>query len=79
MKDKEHLSVNEFAEKIDKHPNTVRNAIKNGIIKAFRLGRSRKASYRIPLTEIERMIYVDLCEVVEKKAIQQMNENNQEG
>lgn len=64
MKDKENLSVIEFAEKINKHPQTVRKAIKNGVIKAFRLGSTTRGTYRIPVTEIDRMIEFSLIEVI---------------
>jgi len=70
MNNKEHLSVIEFAEKIGKHPNTIRNAIKNGVIKAFRLGRTRRGTFRIPANEIDRLMEFGIIDVIESKTQQ---------
>ena len=65
MTNNEFLSINEFAELIRVHPNTVRNMIKSGRLSAFRTSNSEKASYRIAKSEIQRLAVVDLDKIVE--------------
>ncbi len=62
------LSVKEFASILRIHPSTVRRAIDYGRIHAFRVGIGKKASFRIPRSEVERMMAFDLTEVIEKRA-----------
>ena len=50
------LTVSEFAEKVRMCPHTIRRAIKNGKINAFRPGVGIKGPYRIPETEIDRIL-----------------------
>ncbi len=57
-------SIKEFAIKVKVHPNTIRRAIKNGRLSAFRIGSTNKGSYRICITEIYRMSIFDLEEIV---------------
>ncbi len=65
-------SIKEFALRISVHPNTVRNAIKNGRISAFKVGIGKKSVYRIPYAETERLALFDLREMIEK-IIQEKN------
>jgi len=60
INEKPFYSVAEFAEKLRVHPNTVRNAIHSGRISAFRVGSGKRSMYRIPGSEIERMMAFDL-------------------
>ena len=62
-----YLSVKELAKKINLHPNTIRKAIHNGKITAVRLGEGKNSAFRIPETEIERLILIDLKEIFEIK------------
>lgn len=62
------LSVKEFAAILRTHPSTIRRAIESGRIHAFRIGKGKKASFRIPKTEIERMMAFDLTELIENRA-----------
>lgn len=62
---REFLTINEFAELIGVHPNTVRNMIKSGRLSAFRTGASEKSSYRIARSETHRLSVVDLDKIVE--------------
>lgn len=55
-----YLSVREFAQAANIHPNTVRTAIKNGRISAIQFGEGRTSAYRIPTSELERLALVDL-------------------
>ena len=48
-------SIKEFANKLRVHQNTVRNAIRYGRLKAFKVGKGLTSSYRIPHSEIEMM------------------------
>ena len=52
---KEFYSVLEFAKMLDVHPITIRRAITNGRIEAFRPGIGIKAPYRIAYTELDRI------------------------
>lgn len=62
---KDFLSILEFSQKLGKHPNTIRRAIKNGRISACRIGASQRSSYRIPVSEIDRVSLLNLEEVIE--------------
>lgn len=68
-------TVQEFADKLNIHPNTVRRSIKSGRIMAFKIGSSKKSPYRIPHSEIERVTLFDLEEMIEKI----INERVQDG
>ena len=65
MKNTEFLTVNEFAEVIGVHPNSVRNMIKKGRLNAFRVGGGERSSYRISKSEINRLSVVDLNKIVD--------------
>lgn len=52
----ELLTVDEFAIKVKMCPHTIRRAIKKGKINAFRPGWGKRSPYRIPVTEIERLL-----------------------
>lgn len=65
-------SIKEFALKLGVHANTIRRAIKNGRIQAFRVGIGIKSIYRIPYSEINRIALFDLKEMIEKM-IQERN------
>jgi len=65
MKNTEFLTVNEFAEVIGVHPNSVRTMIKKGRLSAFRVGGGERSSYRIARSEISRLSVVDLDKIVD--------------
>jgi excisionase family DNA binding protein len=73
------LSIKEFALLIKVHVNTVRRAIKKGRLSAFRIGTGSKAGYRIPRTEINRLAFLNLEEmietIIEKKSASKESEN----
>ncbi len=60
------LSIRQFADLINAHPNSVRNMIKKGTISAFRMKVAINSSYRIPRTEAYRLCVINLEEVVNK-------------
>lgn len=62
----EFISVKEFASKLKLHPNTIRKAIKEKRIDAIRIGMSDRSTYRIPITEIPRMMKFDLDKYIDK-------------
>lgn len=64
--EKEFLTVKEFADLLNIHPNTVRRSIKSGRISAFKIGSGKRSDYRIPRAEINRMCVVDLEKIIEK-------------
>lgn len=56
---KDYYSINEVAEKLSVHPNTIRNFIKRGTIKAKKVG----LQWRIPIEELDKDL--SLCEELE--------------
>lgn len=67
MKEKtsEILTVQEFAERMKLHPNTVRYHIRSGHILAFKTGNGKKSSYRIFCSEIPRMAAFSSSKMIE--------------
>lgn len=53
---KRYLSVTELANHLDVHRSTIIRSIKEGRIQALRIGLSKKSIYRIPYTELERLL-----------------------
>lgn len=49
------LTVKEFSEILNVHPNTVLGCLKNGYIQGIRTGIGKRSSYRIPKSEFSRM------------------------
>lgn len=64
-KSTDFLSIEEFAKKINAHPNTVRRNIKCGRVSAFRIGPGKRSAYRIPKSEISRLAEINLMNVVD--------------
>jgi len=60
----EFLTVDEFAKKVKMCPHTIRKAIKKGKINAFRPGIGVKGPYRIPESEIDRILVMSATEKV---------------
>lgn len=75
--EEDFLSIKEFADKIHVHPNTVRRALKNGKLNGFKLSNGKRAVYRIPVSEMNRLALVNMEEMIEK--IIQKRENNRNG
>lgn len=63
---KDFYTIQEFADYIGVHYNTVYNGIKRGHISAFRVGRGEKAHYRISHTEIQRLGIFHLDEIIDR-------------
>lgn len=51
----EFLTVKEVAQILRVSESTVRNYIKQGIIKAIKFGKNRRATVRVPKSEIEKL------------------------
>ena len=62
----EYLTVKEFAAKLGLHYNTVIRSIRKGRLNAVRIGHGVKSSYRIPVSEINRIALCDLEKLVSK-------------
>ena len=60
---KAFYTVKEFAEEMDLHPATIRNAIRKGRIYAFKIGVGKNASYRVPQSEFYRIAELDWTEI----------------
>lgn len=50
-----YLTIVEFAALLKMHPNSIRSAIKRKTLKSIKIGIGKNASYRIPLSELERL------------------------
>ena len=61
--DKDFYKVQEFADLLRVHRNTILKSIKEAHILAFRVGNGKKSSFRIPHSEIERMALFDLTQI----------------
>lgn len=57
------LTIQEFAKRLRVHPNTVRNAIKEGRINALKLSEGKRSAYRIPVSEMERLCVVKTLKI----------------
>lgn len=66
MTESEYISVKEFAAKLGLHYNTVLRSIKKGRLNAVRIGEGKKAAFRIPVCEINRIAFCDLEKYVSK-------------
>jgi len=55
IKEKDILSLKEFAQYIHVHPNTVRKMIRTGQLFAFKTGKGKTSSYRIAKSETMRL------------------------
>ena len=64
MKEKEYLNVLEFADKVGLHPNSVRAAIRGGMIQAFRPTGSNKGHYRIDRSEVKRIQELNMMKLI---------------
>lgn len=56
------LTVEEFANRIKMHPQSVRKSIKEGKIFASRPGMGKNSPYRIAESELERLHLQSMCE-----------------
>ena len=74
---KDFYSVKDFAKKLGKHPASIRRAIKNKRINAIRIGDSKKASYSIPASEIQRIGIVDFEDMVDKLVEEKLRKMNE--
>jgi excisionase family DNA binding protein len=76
MDEKEFYTVMEFSNKLRIHPNTVRTAIKQGRIQAFRVGIGSRSDYRIPNTEINRISEMDMLSLIKKIVENELEKKN---
>jgi excisionase family DNA binding protein len=58
MQDERAYTVNQVAERLQIHPQTVREWLRTGKLKGARLG-GTKAGWRIPASEVERILGVE--------------------
>ena len=56
------LTVEQFAQRLKIHPQTVRRGIKSGRFYASRTGAGKKSEYRIAESELERIYLQGMCE-----------------
>ena len=62
--EKDFYSIKEFASKLGVSSHTIRRSIKSGRIIGFRIGSSERSPFRIPHSEIERIIMIDLRKIL---------------
>jgi hypothetical protein len=60
------VSIKEFAALIKMHPNSVRRSIKKGRLNAFRIGEGPRAVYRIARSEVNRLAFINLEEMIDR-------------
>lgn len=60
--DMNFMTVEEFGERIQMHPTTIRRAIKSGKIFATRPSPGKRGPYRIAESELERLHLQSMCE-----------------
>jgi len=76
------LSVQQFAKRLGKHPNSIYRAIWSNRISAIRIGQSKNSTYRIPVSELERVGLIDLEEIindmVEKKLKERLEQEKKQ-
>jgi excisionase family DNA binding protein len=75
---KDFMSINEFSDYLNLHPNTVRKAIKKGRLSAFKVGAGKNAKFLIPRSETHRMAIMDL-EIVVKNMAEDMVKEQRKG
>lgn len=77
MQISDFLTIKEFADHLGVHPDTIRRSIKRGRITAVRLGAGKRAIYRIPKSEINRLAFHDmekiLDQIIEKRLQEKRN------
>lgn len=66
MKHNDFFTIQEIADMMRVHHTTIRNAIKVGHINAFRIGMGKRASWRIPRSELQRLTESNMEDVIEK-------------
>ncbi len=64
--DHDFYSIKEFAAKLGVSQHTIRRAIRNGRISAFRVGSTDRSTFRIAHSELSRMGIVDLQKMINK-------------
>ena len=75
-KEKDFLTVMEFADKLRVHPHTVRQAIKDGRIQAMKVGIGKRSQYRISNVELGRILEVDMMKIIERIVDEKMEKKN---
>lgn len=70
----EFLTITEFSVLLRVHPQTIRRAIKNGRVHAFRIGVGIRSGFRIPRSELSRMAIIDLENIIEDLIDKRINE-----
>lgn len=74
-------TVQEFADKLRIHHNTVRSGIKKGKFQAMRIGNGPRSVFRIPKSEINRVCEFDIIknieEIVQRKIEEKMGVKNE--
>lgn len=66
----EFYTVMQLSEILSVHPVTIKRAIKNGHIQAFRTGIGKKSHYRIPKTEISRLAEFSMADIIKNLIVE---------
>jgi excisionase family DNA binding protein len=74
--DSAFLTIQEFADCVNIHHNTVRRMIKSGRISALQLGSGKKTVYRIPKSEIDRIAICNMESVINRIIEKRLNDKS---
>ena len=74
QKKKEYYSVQEFADFVGVHYNTIYKSIRKGHLEAIRMGSGKNASYRISHSEIQRLGLFNLEEIIDNLVEKKLKE-----
>lgn len=64
--DRDFYSIAQFAKKLGVSVSTIRRAIKAGRISAFRIGSTKRSTFRIAHSETHRLGVVELRDLIDK-------------
>jgi excisionase family DNA binding protein len=72
-----YLTIRQFADKFKMHPQTVRRAIHKGNLSAIRVGIGKNATFRIPVTELQRLGLINLHRIVDQMVEEKIKSINE--
>lgn len=74
MKEKDFYTIEEFANLLRLHPNSIRRGIKIGYFQAFRSGPGKCSRFRIPHSELTRVQEFSTMALIDKIVDEKLKE-----